>query len=155
MSQGIVVAIFTTPESGEPMIPVDSVLAVENRGIIGDRYYTMSGHFSKSEIEPDQEITLVEHEAFKELNKNHQIQLQYAECRRNIITQNIDLNALVGQTFQVGQTTLRGMRLCEPCAYLSKMTGHSNLVKQWLHRAGLRAHIQKGGRISKGDTVVV
>jgi len=155
MQQGIVIAIFVTPESGDPMKPVDSVLAVENRGIIGDRYYTMSGTFSKSELEPDQEITLVEHEAFEELRSNHQVQLQYAECRRNVITQHVDLNALVGHTFQVGQVTLRGMRLCEPCAYLSQMTGHRNLVKQWLHRAGLRAHIQKGGRISKNDAVIV
>ena len=154
MQTGNVVAIFITGESGEPMHPAESVQAVENRGILGDRYYVLAGTFSKPNIEPDQEITLIEAEAFEDLRKNHGIDLPHCESRRNIVTENIDLNSLVGQTFQVGAVTLRGMRLCEPCSYLSQITGHRNLVKQWLHKAGLRAHIVKGGKISTGDSIV-
>ncbi len=59
MFEGTVIKIFTTPESGMAMKSVESVMAVTGRGLIGDRYYSLSGEFSKPEIEPDQEITLI------------------------------------------------------------------------------------------------
>ena len=137
------------------MNSVDSVIAVEGRGLIGDRYYTLSGTFSKTEIEPDQEITLIESEAFKELKQEHDIELDFSQSRRNVVTHNVDLNDLVGKTFKVGEVSVTGMRLCEPCAYLSEVTGNPKLVKQWLHRAGLRARINKGGEIRIDDEIVI
>ena len=151
MSQGTVIKIFICPESGMPMDSVDSVIAVTGRGLIGDRYYSLSGNFSKPDIEPDQEITLIESEAFESLEKEFGISLQHAQSRRNVLTRGIDLNSLVGQTFKVGNVTLTGMRLCEPCTYLSGLTGHPKLVKQWRGHAGLRARIDHGGPISVGD----
>lgn len=154
MSEGIILKIFITPESGMAMNSVDSVIAVRGRGLIGDRYYSLSGNFSKPDIEPDQEITLIESEAFEELQETQGISLDYSQSRRNVVTRGVDLNNLVGQTFQVGKITLTGMRLCEPCTYLSGLTGHPKLVKQWWGRAGLRAHIDHGGEISIGDKII-
>lgn len=151
MPEPKVLEIFIAPEAGAEMMSVNPASAVPGRGIIGDRYYVLSGTFSKPEINPDQEITLIETEAFQELEEQHGINLAYSESRRNVITQYVDLNNLVGKSFKVGDVTLRGMRLCEPCAYLSQKTGHSKLVKQWLHRAGLRAQIVTGGKIRVGD----
>ncbi len=154
MSEGTVIKIFITPESGMAMNSIDSVMAVPGRGLIGDRYYSLSGEFSKPEIEPDQEITLIESEAFDELREKHGISLDYSESRRNVLTQGVDLNSLVGKKFQVGNVTLTGMRFCEPCTYLSGLTGHPKLVKQWRGRAGLRARIDNGGEISIGDKII-
>ena len=155
MTTGIVLNIFTTPELGGEMNSVDSVTAVEGRGLMGDRYYSLRGTFSKPEIEPDQEVSLIESEAFEELKQKHDIQLEFSQSRRNIVTRNVDLNSLVGKTFNVGEVTLTGIRLCEPCAYLSELTGNPKLVKQWLHRAGLRARIRKGGQILVKDKIVI
>ena len=155
MSNGEVLKIFTTSESGGEMNSIDSVIAIESRGLMGDRYYSFTGTYSKPNIEPDQEVSLIEAEAFEELFEKHGIELQYSQSRRNILTRNVDLNALVGKTFQVGEVTLSGIRLCEPCMYLSQLTGHPRLVKQWLHRAGLRAHIKKSGTINVGDKILV
>ena len=154
MSNGVVLKIFTTPEPGGEMNSVGSVIAVENKGLIGDRYYSLTGTYSKPSINPDQEVSLIESEAFEELFEKHGIELQHSQSRRNILTRYVDLNSLVGKTFQVGEVTLTGMRLCEPCVYLSGLTGHPRLVKQWMHRAGLRAHIAKGGTINVGDQVL-
>ncbi len=154
MSDGIVIRIFITPESEGEMNAVDSVAAVSGRGLIGDRYYSLAGNFSKHEIEPDQEITLIESEAFEELQALHGIQLEYAQSRRNIVTRGVDLNRLVGQSFRVGCVTLVGMRLCEPCTYLSSLTGYPKLVKQWRSRAGLRAHIRQSGTVTVGDRII-
>ncbi len=155
MSTGIVLKIFTTPEPGGEMNSVDSVTAVEGRGLMGDRYYSLTGTFSKPEIEPDQEVSLIEVEAFEELKRKHDIELEFSQSRRNILTRDVDLNSLVGKTFKVGEVSLTGIRLCEPCTYLSGLTGHPKLVKQWLHRAGLRAHIRKGGQIQVNDKIVI
>ncbi len=155
MTTGIVLKIFTTPEPGGEMNSVDSVTAVEGRGLMGDRYYSLTGTFSKPEIEPDQEVSLIEEEAFEELKQKHDIELEFSQSRRNILTRDVDLNSLVGKTFKVGEVTLTGIRLCEPCTYLSGLTGHPKLVKQWMHRAGLRAHIRKGGQIQVNDKIVI
>ncbi len=155
MQTGIVIAMFITEESGGSMNSVERIQVVKDRGIVGDRYYEMAGTLSISNIEPDQQITLIEAEAFEYLNENHGIALPYNECRRNIVTRHVDLNNLVQHTFEVGSATLHGIRLCEPCTYLSEMTGHPKLVKQWLHKGGLRAQIVNGGSITLNSSVKI
>jgi len=70
----------------------------------------------------------------------------------------------VGKVFSVGEVTLRGVELAEPCAHLAGM-----LIKQFdlpaaepkqivaglVHRGGLYATIVRGGTIRPGDQVVV
>ena len=46
----------------------------------------------------------------------------------------------------------RGIRLCEPCAYMSGIL-HSDVLKKMVHRAGLRAQIIEGGIIKVSDDV--
>ena len=41
-----------------------------------------------------------------------------AESRRQVATRGVDLNALVGRRFNVGELECEGMELCEPCAHL-------------------------------------
>jgi MOSC domain-containing protein YiiM len=62
------------------------------------------------------------------------------------------LNHLVGREFHVGDVKIRGIRLCEPCDHLQRLTGAS-VIKGLLHRGGLRAQILSKGRIRVGDVV--
>jgi len=48
---------------------------------------------------------------------------------------------------------IRGIRLCEPCAHLQKLTGRPAIIKGLRHRGGLRAQILSPGMIRVGDTV--
>src|ERR1700675_1139957 len=73
--------------------------------------------------------------------------------RRNIVTRGIALNHLVGRDFRVGHTLLRGVRLCEPCEHLQSLT-REGVLKQMIHRGGLRANILVDGVISAGDAVI-
>ena len=75
------------------------------------------------------------------------------EARRNVVTRGIDLNALVGRRFRVGDAECVGRRLCEPCAHLQRLT-HPGILRDLVHRGGLRADILEGGAIRVGDTVV-
>ena len=59
----------------------------------------------------------------------------------------LTLSLLVGKIFTMVSTKYRGIRLCEPCEYMSGIL-HSDVLKKMVHRAGLRAQIIEGGIIS-------
>ena len=68
------------------------------------------------------------------------------------MTEGVDLNALVGREFRIGAVMLRGIRLCEPCAYLAKISFPETL-RGLVHKGGLRAQIVSAGTIRVGDPV--
>ena len=75
--------------------------------------------------------------------------------RRNLVTRGVRLNELVGQEFFIGDVRLRGVELCEPClglgsALASPQLPAASVVKQLLHRAGLRADVLSSGVIARG-----
>ena len=78
-----------------------------------------------------------------------------AETRRNLVTEGVALNHLVGREFRVGAVRLRGVKLAEPCVYLEQLTGHEGVRAAFVHRGGLRAEILDGGDLRVGDTVEI
>jgi len=75
--------------------------------------------------------------------------------RRNVVTHGIDLNALVGLEFTVGEVRCRRARLCEPCAHLDGYSRRGSLLRALVHRGGLRADILTSGAVRVGDPVGV
>ena len=152
MQQGIVVGIHIADVARAPMKSLEAVHAISGRGLEGDRYFVRQGTFFKREKErPDQEITLIEQEALEALARDYNVELAGSEARRNIVTCGVSLNHLVGREFTVGQARLRGIRLCEPCGHLERLTGLK--LKGLTHRGGLRAQVLGGGEIRVGDVV--
>lgn len=139
-------------ESSQPLQEVAAVEAQAGLGLVGDRYHQQTGTFSKKKG-PDREITLIEAEALEAIQHEYQISMTSAEARRNVTTRGIPLNHLVGKTFRVGDVVLHGIRLCEPCGHLKKLTGKD--VDSLKHRGGLRAQIVKGGSIKQGDVITL
>ena len=45
------------------------------------------------------------------------------DTRRNLVTTGVDLPALVGRWFAVGDALLFGMKRCPPCTHLERLTG--------------------------------
>jgi MOSC domain-containing protein YiiM len=97
-------------------------------------------------------VTLIETEALEFLEADHGICLQPGESRRNLVTQGVRLNELVGQTFCVGEVVLRGIMLCEPCRHLEMLTT-AGIKKALQQRGGLRAEIVRGGWLRQGDVI--
>jgi hypothetical protein len=54
------------------------------------------------------DLTLIEAEVLGELTLSDGHRLGYAEARRNIVTQGIDLNTLVGLCFRIGEVDCLG-----------------------------------------------
>lgn len=151
MSQGRVVSISIATAAAAAMQPVDAAKAVAGKGLEGDRYFGGKGTFS-SEPGKGRDVTLIESEAVDALNAKIGSAFAPGEMRRNIATSGIALNHLVGRDFRVGEALLRGVRLCEPCAHLESLT-REGVLKQMLHRGGLRADILDGGVIRPGDLI--
>lgn len=119
----------------------------------GDRYFFKNGTFSEAlEAKGDFEVTLIELEKIEAFNMVSNLDYSPGEFRRNLVTSGINLNELVGKDFTIGNVTLHGVRLCEPCAHLAGLLGES-VMKHMLHKAGLRAVIIESGNISVGSKI--
>ena len=151
MSQGQIIAIFIALAAGKPVTEIQQAHAVPGKGLEGDRYFIGAGNYS-DHPSPDREVTLIEIEAIQALEREEGLRLPAGAARRNLVTQGVPLNHLVGKEFQVGEVTLRGLRLCEPCKYLADMT-QAQVLPALMHRGGLRAQIIGGGIIRVGDMI--
>ncbi len=144
--EGIVEAILIAPAAEALMRPAARVAAIADRGLRGDRYAGGLGTFSDPGV-PGHDLTLVEGEVLEELG------LSAGDARRNLVTRGVRLDALIGRAFSVGEVVCAGRRRCEPCAHLQRVTGRAGILRELVHRGGLRADILKGGAIALGDRV--
>ena len=147
MGEGRVEAIYVAPVKGDFPHAVDRVDAHAGKGLVGNRYYFEDG------APAGNALTLIEAEAVEAFTNESGISLSPQESRRNIETRGIDLNALVGRRFRVGNVECLGIELCEPCSHLAAMT-HREVLRGMVHRAGLNADILTDGEIAVGDPVV-
>ena len=132
---------------------VETIEAVASEGLRGDRYGAGVGAAQfKGRRSPEKEVTLIASEAIEAANDEFNYKIAHLDTRRNLLTEGVPLNDLVGKTFRVGPVVLKGLELCEPCGYLEKRTfvGIKAALK---HRGGLRCCIVEGGEIRVGDTV--
>jgi len=151
MSNGIVESIYIAATATGPTRAVDSVQAIPGVGLDGDRYALKQGTFFKPE--PDFELTLIEAEAIDAVCRDYSLDLSAGDARRNLVTRGVALNHLVGREFTIGQVRIRGIRLCEPCDHLQRLTGKP-VIKALRHRGGLRAQILTEGKIQTGDPII-
>ena len=148
--QGTLLNIHTAPEGGAPMVSHDQAELTAGEGIAGDRYQIGNGKYSPF---PDiREVTLIEIETLIALKRDHDIELSVDEHRRNLTTENVPLNHLVGRQFRVGEVVLEGGRLNIPCRYLELLTGKT-VFNPLENRSGLNCRIIKSGTIHLGDEI--
>jgi MOSC domain-containing protein YiiM len=145
---GQVEGIYISAAHGELPAPVESVRAFAGRGLEGNRY------FYDGDAPAGRAITLIAAEAVEAMEREHGIAIEPRESRRNVVTRGVDVNALVGKRFRVGDVECEGVELCEPCATLEAMT-KPGVIKGLVHRGGLNADILSDGSINVGDSVVV
>ncbi len=145
MPQGSVLSIFLHQSGkGGPLTPVEEAEAVAGAGLVGDGYFRAG--------DPDQEVTFIESEAIEAIDQEEGLRLAPADARRNVLTRGVALNHLVNREFTVGGVRLKGVRLCEPCSHLQKLT-QPGILKALLHRGGLRARVVTGGVLRVGDAI--
>lgn len=140
--------LFIAKKHRATQTQVAYIEVVAGEGIIGDRHYGKSSW-------PGQNITLIAAEEIEKFNALYKQEISLDSTRRNIITRGIHLNELVGKMFKIGDVTLLGVELCEPCAYFGSLLENENIsmaqaVTYFVNKGGLRADIVSNGKISVG-----
>jgi hypothetical protein len=141
---GHVERISVAPAAGEPMRALEAAAALPGRGLDGDRYPAGAGTFPTGP--PGSALTLIEAEVCESFDPP----LGPNDHRRNIVTRGIALNDLLGHEFTLGDVRCRGLRLCEPCTVVQRYAGRP-VLRELVHRGGLRADILSQGEIRVGD----
>ena len=150
--RGTVEGLAVAPAAELPMQLLDVARAREGRGLEGDRYAAGAGTFSsRGGRRPGYDLTLIAAEVLDELAAAGQ-PLDFAGTRRNVLTRGIDVNALVGRRFRIGDVQCEGRRLCEPCVHLDRLSG-PGILRPLIHRGGLRVDVLADGQIRLGAEI--
>ncbi len=150
---GEVMGLYLADAKTAPMRPVTAATAIPGKGLEGDRYAAGAGTFTpRSSRLRGYDLTLIESEVLERVRLADGTGLAPEESRRNVVTRDIDLNALVGRQFCIGPVRAFGQRLCEPCVHLQRLT-RPGMVSALVHKGGLRADVIGGGEIRVGDRI--
>jgi MOSC domain-containing protein YiiM len=150
---GFVRFLHVTPRAFLPMRVMPELTLVPGKGIVGDRY--MIGReegFYSHKPEEGRQVTLFELETLIALKRDANIELGPHEHRRNVTTEGVPLNHLVGRRFWLGETLLEATRLSIPCRHIEEITGKA-IFDPLINRSGLNCKIIQGGVVRVGDVV--
>ena len=145
--------IYIAREKRGPIEELSEAYLETNKGIKGDRYHAVSEAALERGDDPGiYQLTLIDKGALDEFLTTQDSDLSYGDFRRSVITSGIDLNALVGKDFTIGDVHLQGTELCEPCAWLAANV-HRAVLPGLVHKAGIRAKIISSGTIRPGSEI--
>jgi len=149
---GTVEALAIARAAEAPMQVLEIAFARAGRGLDGDRYADGAGTFSsRGDRRPGYDLTLIAAEVLDApAAAGHAV--DFAATRRNVLTRGIDVNALVGRRFLIGDVLCEGLRLCEPCVHLDRLSG-PGLLRPLIHKGGLRADILTDGEVRPGTPI--
>ena len=126
------------PASAHPVVEVGRIRCLAGRGIEGDRFL---------DYKPDYkgQITFFAYEVYRDLCRQLGVKdKEPAVFRRNVITEGLDLNELIGREFEVQGVRFLGTAECSPCYWQDGAFGPG--AEQALKgRGGLRAKILSDG----------
>ena len=143
---GKVIEIGIANSKGNQTQNINKVEAIKGKGLQNDRKFDENN-------QKERQITLIEIENINYFNKISKTNIPPLDFRRNIVTENIRLNDLVGKEFIIGSVKLKGHDLCRPCKYLQDKLKQNNFVKEFLRKGGLRCEILSSGMINIGDKI--
>lgn len=148
---GILRGIWIAATAREPLVPIDKVRAVPDRGLEGDRYFLKCGTFS-TWPGGGRAVTLIAEEALDAIRREHRLDLGEGRSRRNLVTSGIALDELHDRTFRIGTAVFRGIRPCHPCRHLEGIT-EGGVLDALKDRGGFRADVIEEGVIHIGDAI--
>ena len=132
------------PARKQAMIHVNEAVADPNQGLIGDRYNGRSGK---------RQVTLFQQEHLAVIAGLMSKQVSADMLRRNLLVSGINLLALKGQYFSIGEVIFRVTGFCHPCSQMEVVLGVGGYNAMRGH-GGLTAQIITSGCININDSVV-
>ncbi|MEO0604644.1 MAG: MOSC domain-containing protein [Myxococcota bacterium] len=143
---GTVEWIGIRPARHAPIEVLDEVAAIADKGLDGDRTAAGRGGGKR-------QVTLIQAEHLPIIGRLLRREaVDPAVTRRNLVVGGINLTALRGRRFQIGEAILLGTGPAAPCSKMEEAlgTGAYNAMRG---HGGLTAKVLVGGTIRKGDAV--
>ena len=133
------------PDRRVPVQPVMTLQLDPQQGALGDRYAGRSGN---------RHLTLIQAEHLSAIGSYLGLPaVDPARLRRNVVVAGLNLLALKGQRFRLGEAVLEMTGECHPCSRMEEEfgTGGYNAVRG---HGGITARVLEGGAVSLGDALV-
>lgn len=144
--QGGVAWIGIRPIRQKPLRPLETVQAVEALGLEGDHYASPGGKRQVTLIQAEHLVTVAGLLGLDTVTPE--------QLRRNIVVSGINLLALKGKQFRIGEALLEYTGTCDPCSRMESNLGRGGYNAMRGH-GGITARVLRSGRIRVGDTVFV
>ena len=143
-----VIKLGVTKSNKEKIKEVENIELLSGKGVVGDRHFRENNN-------PRSELTLIESENIDLYNSKFNTKIPYISFRRNVVTRGIELNKFLGKKLIIGEITIKVNDLCRPCKHLQEILNKNNIIKEFLHRGGLRCQILNSGKIVVGDKIKI
>ena len=126
------------PPGDTAMIRVPEVRCVEGKGLEGDRFFEYKEDYNG-------QITFFALGVYEALCQQFDVHDKDPSVfRRNVIVSDVDLNALIGQTFEVQGIQFEGTQEAKPCYWMNRAFAEGAEAALAGH-GGLRARILTDG----------
>jgi MOSC domain-containing protein YiiM len=130
----------------EPVEELDAVQALIDKGLEGDHYHNTGG---------SRQVTLIQAEHLSAMAALLGVDSVPASLtRRNIVVSGLNLLALKGRQFKIGEAILEYSGECHPCSRMEKSLGPGAYNAMRGH-GGITAKVMHSGKITVGDSVCV
>ncbi len=134
-----VVSLQTCPASRAPMERIESVRAIQDQGLEGDR------HGKPGDA---RQVLLMDAETLEEFG------LTPGAVKENITTRGIELASLEpGARLRIGGVTLEIAKACTPCSRMDEI--RPGLRTALEGKRGMLARVVEGGEMRVGDAITV
>ena len=110
---GKVLEIGISENKSNKIVNVNEIEAIIGKGLIGEKHF-------KEDNKKRSQITLIEIENINHYNKITGTKIPAINFLRNIVTEGIRLNVLVGKEFFIGKVKVKAHDLCRPCKNLQE-----------------------------------
>ena len=148
-------AIIIGNEAKKPLRYIETVNAIKDKGLEGDRYFYGVGTFNKPQLSQQvREISILNYDALETCNSRIENTLDFLDLRRNLIIKNFDAESIGDKVFSIGSAKFRIVRTCPPCRYLSRLLD-ADMMTALKHIGGYRANIVQSGTMTVGDEIVI
>jgi MOSC domain-containing protein YiiM len=144
--RGVVDWMGVRPARDEPMQAPQQIQAIMGKGLTGDRFKAKK---------TNREVTFIQGEHIDALASMLGISpVQPATLRRNIVVRGLNLLALKGKAFQIGEACFEFTGLAHPCSKMEAALGPGGYNAMRGH-GGITTRILRSGTFSVGDEVIV
>ena len=133
------------PAKRAALLSVDAAQAITGAGLEGDHYSGRSGNRGITLLEAEHLPVIVVLAGAEEIAPE--------TLRRNLLVSGINLSALKGRRFQIGEVVLEGTSFAHPCSRMEEVLGPGGYNAMRGH-GGLCVRVIQGGLLRVGDAVV-